>query len=143
MSMFKRWWAGRSSADTSMPAQNKSGCRMRSAHPVTGEERARLVAKIDDLGPWFHNYEIASGVWTNASGRLPGPDYPLVRWSLIEPLLPDVKGKSCLDVACSSGFFSLKLKELGAAYVLGVDSWEQPKAIDHARFAATTLGLDV
>src|SRR4051812_23158565 len=53
------------------------------------------------------------------------------------------KGKSCLDIGCSSGFFSLKLKELGAAYVLGVDSGEQPQAIKQAQFAAATLGLDV
>ncbi len=35
------------------------------------------------------------------------------------------------------------MKELGAAYVLGVDAGEQPKAIEQARFAADTLGLDV
>jgi tRNA (mo5U34)-methyltransferase len=143
MSMFKRWLAGRSSPETFTPGESKSGCRMNAARKVMHEERARLVARIDELGPWFHNYEIASDVWTNPSGRPPGAEYPLARWSLIEPLLPDVKGKSCLDVACSSGFFSLKLKELGAAYVLGVDSGEQPNAIDQARFAATTLGLDV
>jgi tRNA (mo5U34)-methyltransferase len=143
MSMFKRWFSRRSSGDRLDGTESKSACRMNSARNVMREERAKLVAKIEELGPWFHNYEIASGVWTNPFGRPPGAEYPLVRWSLIEPLLPHVKGKSCLDVACSSGFFSLKLKELGAAYVLGVDSGEQPKAIDQARFAATTLGLDV
>jgi len=82
-------------------------------------------------------------VWTNPAGQFPGIDYPLRRWQLIEPLLPDVKGKSCLDVGCSSGFFSLKLKELGAAYVLGIDFEQQPQAIEQAQFAARTLGLDV
>src|SRR5207237_3057762 len=47
------------------------------------------------------------------------------------------------DVGCRCGFISLKMKELGAAYVLGVDSGEQPKAIAQAEFAAQTLGLDV
>jgi len=116
---------------------------MKSAREVRAEERGELLAKIEELGPWFHNYEIASNVWTNPSGRSPGIAYPVERWRLIEPLLPDVNGKTCLDVACSSGFFALKLKELGAAYVLGVDSGEQPKAIEQARFAATQLRLDV
>ena len=95
------------------------------------------------MGPWFHNYEVASDLWTNPSGSFAGIEYPQQRWKLIEPFLPDVKGKSCLDVGCSSGFFSLKLKELGAAYVLGVDSGEQPNAVAQAKFAAQTLGLDV
>src|SRR5437667_598247 len=119
------------------------GCRMSSAREVTDMERHAIVQKMEALGPWFHNYEIASGVWTNPTGEAPGVEYPLSRWRLIEPLLPDVQGKSCLDVGCSSGFFSLKLKELGAADVLGIDFEQQPRAIDQAQFAARTLGLDV
>jgi tRNA (mo5U34)-methyltransferase len=125
-----------------IPSQ-QSGCHMASAREVTGATRQMLIQQIEDLGPWFHNYELASGVWTNPAGRYPGIDYPLQRWRLIEPLLPEVKGKSCLDVGCSSGFFSLKLKELGAAHVLGIDFEQQPKAIDQAKFAARTLGLEV
>jgi tRNA (mo5U34)-methyltransferase len=125
------------------PFRRKQGCTMRSARRVNRAERAAIAARIEELGPWFHNYEIAANVWTNASGRSPGADYPQWRWRLVEPLLPDLNGKSCLDVGCSSGFFSLKLKELGAAYVLGVDSGEQARAIDQALFARTVLGLDV
>jgi tRNA (mo5U34)-methyltransferase len=44
-------------------------------------------------------------------------------------------------VGCSSGFFSLKAAELGAASVLGIDSGEQIRATEQARFAAETLGL--
>src|SRR3989442_11624472 len=125
-------------------SEEKHGCTMSSARKVTDTERRAIAQKMEELGPWFHNYEIASGVWTNPTGQGPGIEYPVGRWRLIEPLLPDVKGKSCLDVGCSSGFFSLKLKELGASYVLGVDfQEEQPKAIKQAQFAAQTLGLDV
>jgi tRNA (mo5U34)-methyltransferase len=116
---------------------------MTSAREVGESERVALVKKVDALAPWFHNFEIAAGVWTNASGRFPGIEYPLQRWRLIEPLLPEINGKSCLDVGCSSGFFSLKLKELGAAYVLGIDFEQQPQAIEQAQFAARALGLDV
>jgi tRNA (mo5U34)-methyltransferase len=86
---------------------------------------------------------VAADIWTNPEGQGPGPNYPDSRWQLIEPLLPDVSGKSCLDIGCSSGFFSLKLKELGASYVLGIDAGEQPKAIQQASFSAATLRLDV
>jgi tRNA (mo5U34)-methyltransferase len=125
------------------PFVRKQGCTMNAARKLNRAARAATLAKIEELGPWFHNYEIADGIWTNPSGRSPGVDYPLWRWRLVEPLLPDLKGKSCLDVGCSSGFFSLKLKELGAADVLGVDFGEQTRAIDQARFAAVTLDLDV
>ena len=125
------------------PAHNKSGCYMAAAKEISDDARRSLIQQVNELGPWFHNFEIASGVWTNPSGRFPGIEYPSERWRLIEPLLPDVRGKSCLDVGCSSGFFSLKLKELGAADVLGIDFEQQPRAIDQAQFAARTLGLDV
>jgi tRNA (mo5U34)-methyltransferase len=125
------------------PFIRKQGCHMKSARKLSPQDRASTMAAIEELGPWFHNYEIASGVWTNPAGTGPGVDYPLWRWRLVEPLLPAVKGKTCLDVGCSSGFFSLKLKEMGAAYVLGVDSGEQTQAIAQARFAAEKLGLDV
>ncbi len=86
---------------------------------------------------------VARGVWTHPENEGAGPDYPAWRWRVIEPLMPDVRGKSCLDIGCSSGFFSLKMKELGALEVLGVDLGEQLHAIEQARFAAATTGLDV
>jgi tRNA (mo5U34)-methyltransferase len=86
---------------------------------------------------------IAADVWTNPEWKGAGPDYAAWRWELVAPLLPDVQNKKCLDVGCSSGFFSLKLKELGARVVLGVDQGEQRRAIEQARFAAETLRLDV
>jgi tRNA (mo5U34)-methyltransferase len=116
---------------------------MDSARQISEEERQSILRQVEELGPWFHNYQIAGGIWTNPYGRGPGANYPGSRWEFVRPLLPDVKGKSCLDVGCSSGFFSLKLKELGASYVLGIDDGEQPKAIQQARFAAATLCLDV
>jgi tRNA (mo5U34)-methyltransferase len=103
-----------------------------------------IASEIQRLAPWFHNFELADGIWTNNDGASPGPDYPAKRWHLIEPLLADlVQNKTCLDVGCSSGFFSLKLKELGASDVLGVDLGEQLIALEQARYAARVLHLDV
>jgi len=116
-------------------------CRMSSAKNITGTELTQVRAHIRKLGPWFHNFEIARDVWTNAEGQGPGADYPALRWRQVEPLFAGLSGKSCLDVGCSSGFFSLKAKELGAASVLGVDSGEQVGAIEQARYASEVLGL--
>ena len=116
--------------------------RMESARSFRGAELKALIDQIKTFGPWFHNFEIAENVWTNPAGE-PGPDYPERRWREVEPLLPDVRGLKCLDVGCSSGFFSLKLKEKGALTVVGIDSGEQSKAIAQAKFAAQVLKLDV
>ncbi len=115
---------------------------MESARSFRGTDLKALVDQIETLGPWFHNFEIAKNVWTNPAGE-PGPDYPERRWREVEPLLPDLRGLKCLDVGCSSGFFSLKLKEKGAQTVVGIDSGEQSRAITQAKFAAQVLKLDV
>src|SRR2546427_6598806 len=83
-----------------------------SAKPFTGKERRQVLAKIKDLEPWFHNMNLGN-VWTNPTFEGAGPDYPAWRWRVVQPMLPDVRGMNCLDIGCSSGFFSLKLKELG------------------------------
>jgi tRNA (mo5U34)-methyltransferase len=140
---IKHWLQRLLRRDSSDVSVQKHGCYMASAREVSGDAREILIEQIAALAPWFHNYELAPNVWTNSSGRFPGIEYPLQRWQLIQPLLPEIEGKSCLDVGCSSGFFSLKLKELGAAYVLGVDFEQQPQAIEQAKLAAKTLGLDV
>jgi tRNA (mo5U34)-methyltransferase len=114
---------------------------MSSAREIAGTELHKLRSDIGKLGPWFHNFEIARNIWTNADGTGPGADYPARRWQHVQPLFENLTGKSCLDVGCSSGFFSLKAKELGASRVLGIDSGEQLGAIDQARFASDVLRL--
>jgi tRNA (mo5U34)-methyltransferase len=114
---------------------------MSSAREISGGELDQLRSSIAKLGPWFHNFEIARNVWTNANGTGPGADYPARRWQHVQQLFGSLAGKSCLDVGCSSGFFSLKAKELGATHVLGIDSGEQVGAIEQARFASEVLDL--
>jgi tRNA (mo5U34)-methyltransferase len=114
-----------------------------SAPRLRRREQAALIAKMKALGPWFHNMNLGKGLWTHPENEGAGPDYPAWRWWLIKPMLPDVHGKHCLDIGCSSGFFSLKLKELGASTVTGVDQGEQQRAIEQARFASSIVQLDV
>jgi tRNA (mo5U34)-methyltransferase len=115
-------------------------CAMSSARPVSDAETHKLQQDLAALAPWFHNYEIAKGVWTNAGGDGPGRDYPARRWNQIAPWFSEMAGKTVLDVGCSSGFFSLKAAELGAS-VVGIDSGEQNRALDQARFAQGVLKL--
>jgi len=115
---------------------------LRTPQTLSSEERQAILSTVKALEPWFHNMNLADGLWTNPKGS-PGPDYPSWRWGIVEPMLGSVEGKSCLDIGCSSGFFSLKLKELGARRVLGIDDGEQVHAIEQANFAAKCLRAEV
>lgn len=112
-------------------------------HCMSTDQIAALKKKIEDVGPWFHNFEIVPGVWSDTRTYGPGWEYLVDRWSLVESLLPSVSGKACLDVGCCSGFFSFRLKDAGASSVLGVDRGDQPKAIAQARLAEEYMGKGV
>ena len=45
-------------------------CRMKGARKLGPAEKLVVQRKIKEMGPWFHNYEIAKGVWTNAQGTI-------------------------------------------------------------------------
>jgi len=132
----------RTSEAHSVPRTPSTHSMLRTPSDISGKEKDAIKHKVQLLGPWFHNMNLAEGVWTNPI-HAPGPDYPAWRWDVVEPLLGPVAGKSCLDIGCSSGFFSLKLRQIGAARVLGIDRGEQTRAIEQARFAAECLRVEV
>ena len=115
---------------------------LRTPSGISEQQRDAIKEKVGLLGPWFHNMNLADGVWTNPSGP-PGPGYPSWRWNVVEPLIGPIAGRSCLDIGCSSGFFSLKLSEIGAGRVVGIDCGEQTRAIQQATFAAECLRAQV
>ena len=100
--------------------------------PVTLERRIRA------LGPWIHNMEL-DGIPT-APRHVLG-DYPRQALARFADALPDVRGKSVLDVGCNSGFYALEMKRRGAARVVGIDGDERYLA--QARLASEVLGLEV
>jgi toxoflavin synthase len=57
-------------------------------------------------------------------------------------LLPDLAGKAVIDIACGEGYYTRRLRERGAARVVGVDL--SPRMIDLARAqeAQQRLGID-
>ena len=93
---------------------------------------------IAALGPWFQNINL-DGIWTAPEHFL--GDYPQVKFARFADALPDVAGKTVLDIGCNAGFYSFEMKRRGAARVLGIDADEHYLA--QARFAAGLLGLEV
>jgi tRNA (mo5U34)-methyltransferase len=106
---------------------------------ATSLSPAAIERRIRELGPWFHNLELA-GVQTAPDHFL--GDYPRVKWRCFEHAIPaDLSGKSVLDIGCNGGFYSIEMKRRGAARVVGVDSDEGYLA--QARFAAEVCGVDI
>ncbi|QJR80591.1 TIGR04290 family methyltransferase [Alteromonas pelagimontana] len=70
-------------------------------------------AKIDELGPWFHNLHLPDGNHTAPEHFL--GDFPKFKWQQIEPHIPkDLTGKRALDIGCNAGFYSFELAGRGA-----------------------------
>jgi 2-polyprenyl-3-methyl-5-hydroxy-6-metoxy-1,4-benzoquinol methylase len=46
---------------------------------------------------------------------------PLPKWLYLKPLIPDLSGKSVLEIGCNNGFFSFAFRDAGARHVTGVE----------------------
>ncbi|TIO63918.1 MAG: DUF1698 domain-containing protein, partial [Mesorhizobium sp.] len=100
---------------------------------------AEIRRRIDALGPWFHNMELA-GVETAPDHFL--GNYPLVKWQKFADAIPaDLSGKSVLDIGCNAGFYSIEMKKRGADRVLGIDF--DVDYLTQARFAAEIAECDI
>jgi tRNA (mo5U34)-methyltransferase len=70
--------------------------------------RAEIRAKVEALGPWFHNLTL-NGVPTAPSHFL--GDYPAIKWQrFASAITSDLQGKSVLDIGCNAGFYSMEMK---------------------------------
>ena len=104
-----------------------------------------LRAQIDALGPWFHNIDLR-GTPTKIRSAVGEPlSYPQALWDAIAPHLPNLRGKTVLDIGANAGFFSLECKRLGADRVVGVDINQGTTGdfVAQARFAAAQLGVEI
>src|SRR4051812_20133691 len=107
--------------------------------PILTAEQENIARGIAERGPWFHNIDL-HGVKTAPNHFL--GDYPEIKWKRIASAFPpDLAGASVLDIGCNGGFYSIELKKRGAGRVLGLDVVDE--YLEQARFAATTLALDI
>lgn len=101
-----------------------------------GSSESELRRRIQQLQPWYHNFNLG-GVLTNPAH----PEYPESRWRLIEPHIPrDLTGKTVLDLGCNAGYFSIQMRKRGAS-VMGVDV--TPWSIQQAKFVAKYYDLEI
>jgi SAM-dependent methyltransferase len=65
---------------------------------------------------------------------------PMAKWLYTKKHLPDLRSKSVLEIGSSSGFWSLKFAEFGAAKVTGVEAI--PEQVECATFMAKRKGVN-
>ncbi|MGI8864990.1 MAG: class I SAM-dependent methyltransferase [Solirubrobacteraceae bacterium] len=81
--------------------------------PSTRADPRRAREAIAQVKRWYHCIEVAPGVVTDGLFDL-RPIVDRLPW-------PDVRGKRCLDVGTSDGFFAFELERRGAAEVVATD----------------------
>jgi tRNA (mo5U34)-methyltransferase len=109
-----------------------------SLHRLMIDKKA-LQARIEELGPWFHNLRI--GDLQTAPHHFLG-DYPRIKYEHFRRAVPaDLNGWTVLDIGCNAGYYALEMKRRGASRVLGVDTDEH--YLRQARFAADASDLEV
>jgi tRNA (mo5U34)-methyltransferase len=86
---------------------------------------------------WWHQIELPDGSVT------PGPDRSAEKLQWLH--LPDLTGKTVLDIGAYDGFFSFAAERLGASRVLAADSyvWQRPGGKDGFEYARRQLGSRV
>lgn len=91
------------------------------------------LARID----WWHQIKLPGGYVT------PGPDRSAEKLTTLH--LPDLTGKTVLDVGAFDGYFSFAAERLGASRVLAADSfvWRRPGGKDGFELARKALGSTV
>jgi 2-polyprenyl-3-methyl-5-hydroxy-6-metoxy-1,4-benzoquinol methylase len=111
--------------------------------------RDEITRRIEELAPWYQNIQLGGGLSTKdlAGDRdiFAAEDIPAPLWKHITHELPDITGWRVLDIGCNAGYMSFASKELGADYVLGIDSnlGAGTSFIEQAEFCREVLGLDV
>jgi SAM-dependent methyltransferase len=90
---------------------------------------------------WAH---IDEGGLNTLGKRLSGREASILRpwpkWLYLKNLLPDVAGKSVVEIGSSNGFFCFRFSELGAAHATGIEI--KKRQYESAVWSAEVLGLD-
>ena len=76
----------------------------------TGAPRTEVDSRV-----WFHTIDLGNGV------RTPGRKDTIAEVDVFQ--LPDVSGRTVLDVGAYDGFYSFEAERRGASQVLATDDW--------------------
>lgn len=103
----------------------------------------RMISQQTKFSPppaniaWWHQIELPDGSVT------PGLDRSAEKLAALH--LPDLKGKTVLDVGAFDGYFSFAAERLGASRVVAVDTyvWQRPGGKDGFEYARRALGSNV
>lgn len=82
---------------------------------MTVAEKQTLIATVPY---WFHSIDVGDGVVTKgrkSAGQL------AAEWESFR--VPDLRGKTVLDINCWDGWFAFRAEEAGAASVTALDHW--------------------
>jgi tRNA (mo5U34)-methyltransferase len=94
--------------------------------------KKQLEEMAESVGFWWHSIDLGQGVVTK------GHKTPEFLQSELESLrLPDLRGKTVLDIGAYDGFFSFEAERRGARRVVALDhyawSMDLPKSIQYWR----------
>jgi tRNA (mo5U34)-methyltransferase len=79
-------------------------------------DRVYLQARADEVKLWWHSIDLGHGVVT------PGVKTPeIIRREMESLHLPDLDGKTVLDIGAYDGYYSFATERLGAARVVALD----------------------
>jgi len=82
---------------------------------MKAEKKRELIGKVPF---WYHSIDCGDGIVT--PGRISLASLKN-QWKCME--LPDLKGKSVLDIGCWDGFYSFAAEDLGARRVMAMDHY--------------------
>ena len=100
----------------------------------------KLLKELPSCGEWYHKINFGDGLTTSRFDYAWDPEHMWEKW--IEPYLPpDLSGKSVLDLGCSSGYLSMKMKKRGTSRVVSVDYLDQ--FIRQANFVSKWFNVDL
>jgi len=110
------------------------------AGPVCPREQARLRALADSYPCWWHSIDLGHGVVTPGHKTR---EIVQAEWAALR--LPELRGKSVLDIGAWDGWFSFEAERRGASRVLAADhycwggpGWGTKAGFDyaHARYGS-------
>lgn len=102
--------------------------RIETGRPVLDEPVIRVTAAAGDsrIGAALREQFLELSPWRKGPFHLCGVDIDSewrsdLKWSRVAPAISPLEGRLVLDVGCGNGYYGLRMRGQGAAFVLGID----------------------